>query len=100
MRALFFALAALSLFAVFSAYYQEMSNSIEEFPFGYGLDNAIGVPYAFCMDQCPKRHFSSKQCLCACKAIKGWNVTMADCHRACHCVDMSKAKCAGVCKYV
>ena len=37
--ALLYVLAALSLFAVFSAHTGDMSNSIEEFPWGYyGLD--------------------------------------------------------------
>ena len=91
MRALLFALAALSFFAVFSAYYEDVSDSMEDLSLGYsGLDDATKPTQKSCVPLCTKKHFSSKQCRCACNAFSPAHPTRDGCYRAGHCLHIPK----------
>ena len=98
MRALLLALAALSFFAVFSAFTEDMSDSIEDLSSGYyGLDDPTETTSNRCLSGCAGKHYTSKQCHCACKNLNGQKITWTDCKRACDCLHMSNRTCAASC---
>ena len=95
MRALFFALAALSLFAVFSAYTEDVSDSIEDLSSGYyGLDDATVAIHADCLRLCSLQFSKKKICQCACKGLPRRFFNRQDmCLRGCGCKNLSNVKC-------
>ena len=98
MRALFFALAALSFFAAFSAYAEDKNSSIEEFQRGYGLDDTFELGYGLCMSACLGKQFIVPQCRCGCKHINGKLTSDNLCTQSCKCSGMPLDLCFPKCK--
>ena len=100
MRALFFALAALSLFAVMTAYTEDMSNSMEDLSWGYGLENATEAVYKDCMGMCTDIKLSASTCDCVCKKYKGKINIKSICKRGCSCVGLFEGLCDDACNHL
>ena len=96
MRALLFALAALSLFAVMNAYTNDMINFIEEFPSEFEINNATALPDVMCLADC-KRNWGPKPCHCACKSLKWPNSYKGLCRAICPCEGISNPTCIHYC---
>ena len=99
MRGLFFALAALSLFAAFSAYAEDTMYDGE----GIQYTNGIFTPYSFyqrCLIYCGHGNSNTSGCKCLCSGLTVHSSRFDACLRGCHCDGTAPSVCEVNCKSI
>ena len=96
MRALLFALAALSFFAAFSAYTDDLMYDEDAYSSYY---RRASKPNKLCLDRyCPHGRSSNRSlCFCGCRRVTARTSLAAICMKRCSCLGRKNEKCRSEC---